>query len=43
MATLELGVEGSRRARCIAAVEWGNIMLGEETDCCSRATGVVLG
>jgi hypothetical protein len=41
-ATLELGVEGSRGARCIAAVEWGSIILGEETGCCSGASGGML-
>jgi hypothetical protein len=43
MATLELGSEGSRGARCIAAVQWWSIMLGEETGCCSGASKGMLG
>jgi hypothetical protein len=34
--TGQRGLEG--RARCIAAVEWWSIMLGEETGCCSEAS-----
>jgi hypothetical protein len=43
MATLELGIEGSRGARCIAAVKWWSIMLDEETGCGSGASEGTLG